>query len=175
VAETEIVSVIVTLTRDDYAAALRALAQSGPRQRTLFWASMVILGYFCYTWLRLPGRSFWGGSMGLAFLSLFILFMTYGVPFFAARSFVTKNPDKLGPAKHLIGPDGTSNESSHGESKAKWTAYSRIKETPRLFLLYTQSNFALIVPKRCFDGPAEVERYRKVLRTYYKGRLELLA
>lgn len=173
--ESEIVTVIVTLTRDDYAAALRALAQSRSRpQRILFWVSMAILGYFCYVWLRLPDRSVWGGILGLAVLAIFVLFVTYGAPFLSARSFVKKNADKLGPATHSIGPDGTSNESSHGESKTKWTAYVRIRETPRLFLLYTQTNFAQILPKRCFDSPTEVEKYRQVLRTYYKGRLELL-
>jgi len=174
-AESEIVTVMVTLTRDEYAAALRALAQSRSRpQRVLFWGSAAILGYFCYSWLRLPDRSVWGGILGLAGLAIFVLLVTYGVPFLSARSFVKKNADKLGPATHSIGPDGTSNESSHGESKAKWTAYLRIRETPKFFLLYTQSNFALILPKRCFESPTEVERYRQVLRTYYKGKLELL-
>jgi YcxB-like protein len=150
------------------------LAQS-KTQRILFWVSMAVFGYFCFVLLRLPGRSLWGGIFGIAALVIFVLFLRYGAAFFAARSFVKKNPDKLGPAKHSIGPEGISNENSHGESKAKWTGYLRIKETPRFFLLYPQSNFAQILPKRCFDSPLEVERYRQVLKTYYKDKLELLS
>jgi hypothetical protein len=142
-AESEIVTVIVTLTRDEYAAALRALAQSRSRpQRILFWVSVAILGYFCYSWLRLPDRSVWGGILGLAGLAIFVLLVTYGVPFLSARSFVKKNADKLGPATHSIGPDGTSNESSHGESKAKWIAYLRIRETPKVRRLHQRARLA---------------------------------
>jgi hypothetical protein len=174
-AESEIVAVTVTLTREDYAAALRVLNEpSSWPKRILFWISLITLGYFFYTWLRLPDRSPLGGILGLVGLAILVLFVKYGAPFFSARTFVKKNPDKLGPAKHSVGPDGTSNESRHGEGKAKWTAYLRVRETPRFFLLYTQSNFAQILPKRCFDSPGELERYRQVLRTYYNGKLELL-
>jgi hypothetical protein len=175
-AEGEIVAVTVTLTGEDYSAALRALNEpSSWPKRILFWLSVVTLAYFFYTWLRLPDRSPLGGILGLVGLAILVLFVTYGASFLSARTFVKKNPDKLGPAKHSIGPDGTSNESRHGEGNAKWTAYLRIRETKRFFLLYTQSNFAQILPKRCFESPAEVERYRQVLRTYYKGKLELLS
>jgi hypothetical protein len=174
-AEIEIVEVTVILTREDYTAALRVLNEpSSWPKRILFWISVVTLGYFFYTWLRLADRPPLAGILGLLGIAIFVLVIRYGVPFLSARAFVKKNPDKLGPVKHSIGPDGASYESSHGDGKTKWTAYLRIRETPRFFLLYTQSNFAQILPKRCFDSPDEVERYRQVLRAFYKGKLELL-
>lgn len=171
--ESDVVTVTLTLTQNEFAQALRALAKTTPR-RILFWVSIGIFGYFCYSLLRLPDRSLWAGILAIVALVSVAIFVEYGAPFLSARAFVKKNPDKLGPAKHSIGPEGTSNQSSDGESKANWTAYPRIRETPKFFFLYVQSNFAQILPKRCFDSPAEVERYRQVLRTYYKGKLELL-
>ena len=118
-----------------WAAALGVLNEpSSWPKRILFWLSVVTLGYFFYTWQRLPDRSPLGGILGLVGLAILVLFVKYGAPFLSARTFVKKNPDKLGPAKHSIGPDGTFNESSHGEGTAKWTAYLRIRETPRFFL-----------------------------------------
>src|SRR5215472_19086959 len=103
--ESEIVAVTVTLTREDYAAALRVLNEpsSWPKQM-LFWLSVVILGYFCYKWLRLPDHSPLVGILGLVGLAIFL----------SARTSVKKNPDKLGPAKHSVGPDGTCSDIRHG-------------------------------------------------------------
>jgi len=69
----------------------------GPK-RMLFWLSEVTLGYFCYKRLRLPDHSPLVGILGLVGLAIFVLFVKYGATFLSARTFVKKNPDKLGPA-----------------------------------------------------------------------------
>jgi len=113
--ESEIVAVTVTLTREDYAAALRVLNEpSSWPKRMLFWLSVVTLGYFCYKWLRLPDHSPLVGILGLVGLAIFVLFVNYGATFLSARTSVKKNPDKLGPAKHSVGPDGTCSDIRHG-------------------------------------------------------------
>lgn len=175
--EPENLTVVVTLTQNDYAVALRALAQARSSwiSRVLFWISLAFLCYMFFAWLRISDRSLVAGVAGLAGFVLVGLLFKYGVPYFSARSFVKKNPDKLGPAKHSISQDGTSYESKHGSGHTAWSAYQRIRETRDLFLLYTQSNFAQILPKRCFDTPRDVETYRQILRNCYKGRLELLS
>jgi len=173
--ESDNLTVIVTLTRNDYASALRALAEAKTIGRILFWISLVVLGYFLYTWLHFFERPLWSAGGGAAGLVLLLLFLKYVVPILSARSFVKKNPDKLGPAKHSVGPDGTSYASRHGEGTTNWSAYLRIRETKDLFLLYTQSNFAQILPKRCFDNPDDMAKYRQILKKYYQGKLELLA
>ena len=141
----------------------------------MFLCGIVALFAFAiYNWWREPDRFLTNLVPLLMALAFGILSMEYAVPFFCAREFVKKNRHKLGPATHSIGPDGVSSKSTHGDGKTKWTAYFRIRETRRFFLLYTQSNFAQILPKRCFDNPADVEKYRQVLSTYYKGKLQLL-
>jgi len=83
----------------------------GPK-RMLFWLSEVTLGYFCYKRLRLPDHSPLVGILGLVGLAIFVLFVKYGAAFLSAHTFVKKNPDKLGPAKHSVGPDGTTSDKS---------------------------------------------------------------
>jgi|GEM_PF-4411457 len=170
------ITVIVTLTQKDCAMAMRALAREGTGwiKRVAFWVSLAFLGWMFFAWLRISDRSLLAGTLEVAGVLLFVMGLSYVVPHFAARSFVKKNPNKLGPVTHSIGPDGTSYEGQHGSGRTTWEAYQRIRETKELFLLYPQSTFAQILPKRCFDNPRDIETYRQILRNYYKGKLKLL-
>ena len=170
----ESMTVVVTITQNDYAKAIRAIAKgrNSSIMRIAFWLSLAFLSWMAYSLLRMPGRSL---PSGLLVLVVLVLVVRFCVPYFAARSFVKKNPEKLGPTRHSIGHEGTSNEGLHGAGETKWSAFQRIRETKDLFLLYPQSNFAQIVPKRCFESLDEIQRYRQILRSCYKGKLELLS
>jgi len=39
--------------------------------------------------------------------------------------------------------------------------------------LYPQSNFAIVVPKRCFGSPDDIPRYWEIIRRHCPGILEL--
>ena len=43
---------------------------------------------------------------------------------------------------------------------SQWPAFEGFRETPNLFVLYTSPLAFLIVPKRAFAGPAEVDAFR---------------
>lgn len=168
------VAVTLTLTREDYAAGLRALAgQASWPKRVLFWISLATLGWFFYSLLSI-GRSLLSAVLIVATFACFGFLIQYALPFLSAHRFVKKNPDKLGPVKFTISSEGTSYESRHGEGGTAWTGFVRIRETSRLFLLYPQTNFAQFLPKRCFDSASHVEEFREILKKYYKGKLELL-
>lgn len=174
--EPQNLAVTVTLTQDDYRKALKAMAaaKGGIARRVLFWISAVFLAYMLST--LISKFEDWPYRVALVVIvaAAFVALVEYGVPYWGARSFVKKNPDKLGPSRHEIGPEGTSYQSAHGEGKLAWTAFQRIRETPDLFLLYPQTNFAQIVPKRCFEKPEQILLYREIVRKYYQGRTELL-
>ncbi len=106
-------------------------------------------------------------------LVLFVGFLRFGAPLLAARNFVRKNPSVLGPTNQTIGPTGVFTENARGQATLGWNAYQRVRETPDVFLLYAQSNYAIIVPKRCFRSPDDIQRYREIIRRYCPGTLEL--
>ena len=174
--ESQNLAVTVSLTQHDYRKALVAMANQkrGLASRILFWISLAFLAYMLYSIISTSDD--WAYRVAFVAISVAILvaLIKYGVPYWAARSFIKKNPDKLGPNRHEIGPEGTTYQSVHGEGKLAWTAFHQIRETPDLFLLYTQSNFAQIVPKRCFGNPDEIVLYREIVRKHYKGRTDLL-
>jgi hypothetical protein len=175
VTESQNLVVTVTLTQNDYRKALVALvsAKSSLAKRILFWISLAFLAYMLYSLISISEDWPYRVAFVVILVAVVGALIKYGAPYWAARSFVKKNPDKLGPNRHEIGPDGTSYQSVHGEGKLAWTAFHQIRETPDLFLLYIQSNFAQIVPKRCFENPAEISLYREIVRKYYKGKMDL--
>lgn len=127
-ADSDHVTVVVTLTQRDYAAAVKALA-GGSARRVLVWFSVLVLGWMGYSVLRTRDKPILNEVLLALALVLFLVLFVYLLPSLSARSFVKKNRDKLGPAKHSIGPEGTSYESPHGAGRANWSAYQRIRET----------------------------------------------
>jgi hypothetical protein len=168
--------VTVTLTRNDYAKAVSAMAspKGGLAKRILFWLSVAFLSYMLFSVTSISDNRVYRVAFIFFVVAIVAALTKYVLPYWAARSFVRKNPGKLGPSRHEIGPDGTSYESIHGEGKLAWTAFHQIRETRDLFLLYLQSNFAQIIPKRCFGSPAEITLYRDIVLKYYKGKTDLL-
>jgi hypothetical protein len=176
VTESENLVVTVTLTQNDYRKALVALisAQSGLAKRILFWISVAFLAYMLYSLISISDD--WQYRVAFVVILVVVVgtLIKYGAPYWSARSFIRKNPDKLGPNRHEVGPEGTTWQSVQGEGRLAWSAFHQIRETPDLFLLYIQSNFAQIIPKRCFGSPAEITLYREIVRKYYKGKADLL-
>ena len=174
--ESQNLVVTVTLTQNDYRKALVALAsaKSSLAKRILFWISVTFLAYMLYSLISISDD--WPYRVAFVVICVAVVgaLIKYGAPYWAASSFIKKNPDKLGPSRHEVGPEGTTYQSVHGEGKLAWTAFHRIRETPDFFLLYTQSNFAQIVPKRCFRNPDEIALYRDIVRSHYKGKADLL-
>jgi hypothetical protein len=46
-----------------------------------------------------------------------------------------------------------------------WQAFRRLEETPTHFFLYVDKLMAHIVPKRCFSGAEEADRFRMIVQT----------
>lgn len=175
VTESQNLVVTVTLTQNDYRKALVAMASQkrGLASRILFWISLTFLAYMLYSLISAFDDWPYRVVFVVVFVAVLVALIKYGLPYWTARYFIKKNPDKLGPNRHETGPEGTTYQSVHGEGKMAWTAFHQIRETPDLFLLYMQSNFAHIVPKRCFGSQAEITLYREIIRKYYKGKTNL--
>ena len=173
--ENDTVSVVVTISKEDYAAAVRGMMapSSSLLFRILFWISLAVLGYFAYEAIRNGAINDLSGLLVAVGIVLFVGYFRFGMPFVAARDFVRKNPDILGPSNQTIGPKGVFTENARGQATLAWNAYQRVRETSDLFLLYPQSNFAIIVPKRCFNSQDDVHRYREIIKRYCQGKLEL--
>lgn len=180
--DSEQVTAVIMLTQKDYATSMRELSRhrTGWTRRILLWISFVFLASMFYSLLRNSETPLLRVALIAAGAAAFLLFLLvfwllkYFVYWFAARQFVKKNPTKLGPNKVSVSSNGLSYEGAHADGTVRWSAYPRILETKDVFLFYTQSNFAQILPKRCFEKPDDTENIRHILSAHYKGKLELL-
>jgi hypothetical protein len=51
-----------------------------------------------------------------------------------------------------------------------WNVLKRVRETKTLFLLYHAPNIAVVVPKRFFQSPSEIEKWRQLVVTYVDAK-----
>jgi YcxB-like protein len=68
-------------------------------------------------------------------------------------------------------PDGISSEGTGVSSKGGWVKVKRVRETKSLFLLYYSATTALVLPKRFFQSPDEMERWRQLIASCVDPKL----
>jgi len=106
--ESDTVAVVLTITKKDYAAAVRGMMNPTTARllKMLLCVSLAVLVYFAYesarTWtVSNFVRLLWGFGVALP-AAYFIFFL----PLVAASEFVRKNPDQLGPTNQKVTPSG---------------------------------------------------------------------
>ena len=77
--------------------------------------------------------------------------------------------------RYVVSDNGVHFESELMVCRCHWGAFSRILESRRSFLLYQTPLSAMIIPKRCFSSPQEIDQLRVLLREQFKGKLKLRA
>lgn len=119
---------------------------------------------------RRRGWTFWGsvaamvGTWGAAGLSI------PGAPITAVLAIVAGlgtvimqyPPVFTGPCRYVATSEDLARESEHVVTRFGWPAFSRTAETAEHFFLI-RSNDALIVPKRGFAFPGDVDKFRALL------------
>ena len=60
--------------------------------------------------------------------------------------------------------DGVAGQSEAGSGRNDWSRYWRAADSKEAVYLYTASNMALILPKRCFESEEQMERFREIVR-----------
>ena len=173
--DTDTITIVITITKRDYAAAVHGMMNPWTWRllNALFVVSLAAVAYSTYEAASAGAINDFSGLLCAAGIALGAGYFRFGMPLVAARDFVRKNADLLGPSSQTIGPSGVFTANARGQATLSWNAYQRVRETDDLFLLYPQSNYAIIVPKRCFVSSDDVQKYREIIRHHCPGRLEL--
>jgi hypothetical protein len=61
--------------------------------------------------------------------------------------------------------DGIASKTDFGESKIKWSGINKVARSKKLYLFYTSSEKAIILPKRCFHSTKEEEDFIDLINT----------
>jgi len=145
-------------------------------------ARWVVSGLLCYIFYDLfkhsaeTLKSFDGGTSILAIvILLFILIMLALLlfPFLRVMAIFRGTPGFARPKRVTFRPDLILFESPEAKSECKWTLFSRVFETPRVFALSQGKAGGTYIPKRCFASRQDIEFLRQLIRENFKGKATL--
>ena len=160
-------SVVLTFTNDDYEAFSRAAGAKGSfTRKVLLIVCIVFLLFLAYRAFANPELNGVVIVIGMGVVFGFLALLAWFLRKITARHFIRKNPHLLGPVQHTIDAIGIHSSSANRNSFLTWSAIVKVTESPKVFLLYPQSNSAMIVAKRSFAKAEEVAHYRDILRKH---------
>jgi len=167
------VKITVTLTRADYASAMRTLMKGkfGLFGTICFAISICFLMYLAgQLYIQNPNQGrIWVTGL-IAVLALYVFLLIFG-PSIIARAFVRKNSHTLGPTDCTFSIEGFSYAGLNGHGDFRWSAYRQARETRTNFLIYPQSNFATILPKHCMSDE-DVLQVRQILKQAFQEKFK---
>jgi hypothetical protein len=108
---------------------------------------------------------------GAPLLAIGVFWLGWGLfcrTWYLRRDF-RKNPNFVRDILLVVKPDGLGTATDVGKSDTNWTAYTKFKETPNLFMLYLGGRIFRVIPKRAFAGP-QLDQFRDLLRQNLKTK-----
>jgi hypothetical protein len=123
--------------------------------------------------LLLPGenhRLILFTAIGLAVLSLIQPFLSAR----ALRQYFRKHPQFSETSIATYSSEGLFSQTASGETLYRWHSFTHVTENKRMFFLHRGPSNPLIVAKRVFATPAELQAYRELLM-HYIGRTTMEA
>ena len=142
----------------------------------------VIAALFCYILYDVCTRSadtlrsFDGGTSIFAIVVLLFVFILFGLllfPFFRMRAIFHGTPTAAIPRRVTFRADAIQFESAEAKSECKWTLFSRVVETPRVFVFAQGKAGGTYIPKRCFATKQDIALLRELIRQHFKGKTTL--
>jgi hypothetical protein len=91
----------------------------------------------------------------------------YEVPRRRARRAIRHNPSAQGEIVLTIDDRGIAARFATGNSQLEWRAFTRYRETNRMFLLFSGSERWTFVPKRVMSSE-QVQEFRRLLRDHVR-------
>jgi hypothetical protein len=102
------------------------------------------------------------GSPLLAIVVLWALLRFVFRPLCFRRDF-RKHPNFAIPQTLRVEENGVSHRSDLGQSETKWNAFTKFRETPNLFMIYSGARLFHVVPKRAFER-SQLEDFRQLVQ-----------
>ena len=95
----------------------------------------------------------------------FVPIIVFVIPYIRARR-VYVAEEMSGKRHYIFSSEGIFAETPLGNANVRWATYRYVKETRGFFYLYSQANFANIIPKRSFASESAIASFRELLKTH---------
>jgi hypothetical protein len=134
----------------------------------VFIAFLAIVGLPLLALLRSsdPEVSWWSVyKSAVPFVSLLLLwaFLIMLMPYRNARKQLAGQIYLREPVTMVFSPEAINSTGTGTSGSMAWSLLKHVRETKSLFLLYHAHNMAAIIPKRFFESPDEMERWRQLV------------
>jgi hypothetical protein len=136
------------------------------RKGVLFLTALGVLLLVEAVFLNLKEGS--RSSWYLFALGIFLIVYMWPVIFYRSWRQIRKTPNLQGIVQYEFGEDGYRVNASHSTADVKWSAIAKWKEGKHAFIIYANSNFGSLIPKRFFQSSADVDALRGLLQTKTK-------
>lgn len=77
------------------------------------------------------------------------------------------------PTKYIFNEQGMEAESASVSVKTTWTKFLKVTETDTDFLIFTQKNIAIPIPKRFIESDGELDEFRNLIKEKLGGKAKL--
>ena len=163
--ESDAVVVRVQLTPEDCIAFQRVIAPTF-RPNSLEWARAAAWVFYVLSVVVVP---VWLGadrrSAGIVLLCSLVGLFPLAILLRYVPDVDWNGCSALRPTDIALSPVGVSFKNDVADARYNWQTFRRLEETPTHFFLYVDKLMAHIVPKRCFSGPEETDRFRTIVHS----------
>jgi hypothetical protein len=114
-----------------------------------------------------PRAAYSLGLVAIVMLPVDIIFVAMGPVIFSVAQWRRRRAHE--PTRIVLGDDGVVLHMADGNVSVRWSAYRYYRETRRLILIWTGHRAsALILPKRSFISPRDLERARSLVQSHLR-------
>lgn len=107
----------------------------------------------------------------MVYVELVVLLYSICVrPYLVSRAVIRTSGGRNYTNSYVFSEEGVVVRRDHYEAHYDWAAIRRAKQTAHLLVLYTDSSLAIILPKRCFASPQQLNELRAILAEKVKRR-----
>lgn len=106
---------------------------------------------------------------GLLFFPTLMASLWFFLPYLTTRLVTLKDPKWRIATIWRFYPDRVETQNSLAVTTIQWAAFIQIRETRQQFLIFYQKNLAYVLPKACFRDEIQINAFREIVRSAFRG------
>ena len=101
-----------------------------------------------------------------------LIYLAVVLPYLRSRAFALTAMGTSSTLFCAVGPQGVRVRRQGSQSQYDWATVRNAKQTSSLILLYFDGHSTLVIPKRCFATPQQLDDFRSIVATYATSRVK---